>query len=88
MATKATPSMAIAEILSRTKPMTKKQARDVRDQIKISSDNTWDLIVKAYLGQAWQALQHPTEGRKYTDWDDYVDGEFADTPISLPREKR
>ncbi len=64
-----------------TKPITKKQARDLTECIKSAAALTWDLIVKAYNERAWSALG-------YGSWDDYCDTELSGTRLRLPREER
>ncbi len=63
------------------KPITKKQARDLTECIKVAAALTWDLIVKAYNERAWSALG-------YGSWDDYCDAELSGTRLRLPREER
>lgn len=60
---------------------TEEEARKITDRIINGTTVIGDLIAEAYLRRAWAVLG-------YDSWDAYVSGEFPDTPLALPREKR
>lgn len=64
-----------------TKEITRTQARKLTDCINAAAGILWDLIVKAYIERAWDALG-------YTSWDEYCSAEFSTTRLRLPREER
>ena len=57
------------------------QARAVTRQIRTHAIGIMDLIGIAYNHRIWIALG-------YADWNAWVEGEFADIPLALPRETR
>lgn len=61
--------------------MAEDQAREITKQIKAHADHLWELIVVAYQGQAWRALN-------YDNWETYCDIEFQSLKIRLPRPER
>lgn len=62
-------------------PLTLDEAITLTEKIRVSvADLEWK-IVQAYYGQAWKVLE-------YESWDDYVQGEFKQAPLALPREDR
>ncbi len=60
---------------------TKAQARRLTDFIKMKLIQTWESVVDAYRGRAWEALG-------YESWDDYCASEFPTSRLRLPREER
>jgi hypothetical protein len=57
------------------------EARNLTDQIKVSLEETWQLIMRAWEGRAWVPLGYP-------GWDDYCSREFGTSRIKLPCEER
>lgn len=62
-------------------PLSAADARALTDRIKVAVDATWQLVVAAYQGRAWEALGHGS-------WDDYCRAEFGSARLRLPREER
>ncbi|MGP9529620.1 helix-turn-helix domain-containing protein [Glutamicibacter sp. AOP5-A2-18] len=56
-------------------------ARNLTNEIRRALKFTWDLVIKAYQGQAWLALDYKT-------WNDYCVKEFGNQHIAIPREDR
>lgn len=56
-------------------------ARALTDRIQAGTTKIQELIITAYQGRAWVALG-------YASWDEYISGEFASSPLALPRETR
>ena len=61
--------------------MSADEAREVTDRIRSSLEEIWELIVRAYSGRAWVALD-------YESWTDYCATEFGSDRLRLPREER
>lgn len=57
------------------------EARALTDRLRASAEETWDLVVEAYVGRAWAALGYRT-------WDAYCAGEFGSLRLRLPPEER
>lgn len=62
-------------------PLTREEATLLTNQIQKAITLAWDLIVRAYRGRAWAALG-------YNTWDQYCEGEFGHSRLSLPAEER
>lgn len=80
---KKAPGKAVAKV---TKPEEKSEftpakAKAHTEKIKKSATSTFDMIVEAYKGRIWLALDHKS-------WDEYCDKEFEGVPLALPREKK
>lgn len=56
-------------------------ARALTDQIKVTVEGAWLLIMRAYETRAWSALGYQT-------WDEYCTREFGSSRLRLPREER
>ncbi|SNS53632.1 hypothetical protein SAMN06309944_0693 [Micrococcales bacterium KH10] len=56
-------------------------ARALTDRIRIGLGVTWQWVIEAYTGRAWEALG-------YDSWDDYCASEFAGSRLALPRGER
>jgi hypothetical protein len=61
--------------------LTAAEARALTDQIKVAVEGTWQLVQRAYVSRAWEALGYPS-------WDDYCTREFGTSRLRLPREER
>lgn len=59
----------------------REQARVITDRIIALVSTTWELVIQAYVGQAWTALG-------YDSWDAYCAAEFQATHLRLPLEER
>lgn len=57
------------------------EARTLTQQIKTSMADLMMLVVKAWVGRIWIALDYPT-------WNDWIKNEFNHAPLSLPRDER
>ncbi|AXN45605.1 hypothetical protein MM1218R_03671 [Mycobacterium marinum] len=57
------------------------EAKELTRQIRQTTANLWELVVKAYDGRAWVALE-------YSSWDSYCSTEFKNAKLRLPREDR
>lgn len=66
------------EVLS---ALTFDEAVELTDSIRRSVADIEEKIVRAYFGRAWVAMD-------YASWDEYVQGEFKQAPLQLPREDR
>jgi hypothetical protein len=60
--------------------MSPEEARDLTDRIKTNLDHMWELMVEAFVRQAWRALNYPC-------WDAWRTEEFGQCRIKLPREQ-
>lgn len=58
-----------------------RDARSLTDRISSSMGDLMMLVARAHAGRVWLALG-------YESWADYIKGEFAHAPLSLPREER
>ena len=61
--------------------LTAEEAQVLTRQIKEATEALWDMVKLAYTRRAWAALG-------YGSWDDYLDGEFGESRLKLPREDR
>jgi hypothetical protein len=73
----AAPEMTLAP----HRDLSANDARKITDRIKSSMGDIMSDIAKAHIGRVWIALG-------YAAWGDYIKGEFAHAPLSLPREER
>lgn len=62
-------------------PLSFDEALAVTEDIRLSVADLELKIVTAYFGRAWAVMG-------YDSWDDYVQGEFKQAPLALPREDR
>ena len=61
--------------------LTVEEAQVLTAQIKDATESLWDMVKLAYTRRAWAALD-------YDSWDAYLDGEFGNARLRLPREER
>jgi hypothetical protein len=61
--------------------LTKADARSLTAEIRNNLQRDWDLICRAYVERAWQAMG-------YASWDAYCTTEFNSSLLRLPREDR
>ena len=61
--------------------LTKRQARDLTNKIRLASETLIELVAEAYQGRVWLALGYDT-------WADYIAGEFEIAPLRCSREDR
>ena len=64
-----------------TEAMTVEEAKELTQRIRESAGQLWELIANAYTHRVWEVLG-------YSSWDEYVDAEFGDLKLRLPREER
>ena len=57
------------------------EAREITDRIIGHLESIWELLVAAYCGRAWLALEYPS-------WDEYCETEFGASRLRLPKEER
>lgn len=62
-------------------PLTFDEAVTLTEDIRLSVADIELKIVAAYFGRAWLVMG-------YESWDEYVQGEFKQAPLALPREDR
>jgi hypothetical protein len=77
---KKAPGKAVAKVVDKG-DFTPARAKAHTEKIKKAADSTIDLLHDAWKGRIWLALGLKT-------WDAYLDQEFSETPLALPREKR
>jgi hypothetical protein len=61
--------------------MSAEEAHAITARIKGNLDDTWELMVEAFVRQAWRALGYPS-------WDAYRILEFGQCRIKLPQENQ
>lgn len=61
--------------------ITRQEARELTDRIRIGLDNIWADVTEAYVRGAHLAL-------KYKSWDGYCEKEFGSSHLRLPKENR
>lgn len=61
--------------------LSRDDAQQLTDRIKVAVEGTWQLIREAYTSRAWSALG-------YDSWDEYCSAEFGGSRLRLPREER
>ena len=64
-----------------SRPLTKRQARQLIDEIKADAAKLAEKIIRAYDGRADRVLG-------YADWDSYSRDEFGNLWLRVPREER
>lgn len=70
-----------SEIEVNASPLSRDEAVLLTNQITKALSLSWELIVRAYHGRAWEALE-------YSTWDAYCKGEFGHARLALPAEER
>ena len=61
--------------------LTRQEARELTDRIRVGLDTVWNDVAEAYTRVAHKALG-------YDSWDDYCATEFGSNRIKLPKEDR
>lgn len=61
--------------------LTPEKAKELTSQLRNSLHDTSQLYINAWRHQVWKTLG-------YTSWEEYINGEFGDLRVALPKEQR